>query len=47
MSQDKGTITLEELIVQADSLRRYIESLQRAQIEILESINSIESAFLP
>ena len=44
MSQDKETITLEELIVQADSLRRYIESLQRAQIEILESINSIESA---
>ncbi|MEM0262965.1 MAG: prefoldin subunit alpha [Saccharolobus sp.] len=44
MSQDKGTITLEDLIMQADSLRRYIESLQRAQTEILDSINSIESA---
>ncbi|AAK40679.1 prefoldin subunit alpha [Saccharolobus solfataricus] len=44
MSQGQGGITLDELIAQADYLKRYIDSLQRTQLELLESINSIDSA---
>ncbi|MCH4814528.1 MAG: prefoldin subunit alpha [Saccharolobus sp.] len=44
MSQGQGGITLDDLIAQADYLKRYIDSLQRTQLELLESINSIDSA---
>lgn len=44
MSQGEGGITLDDLIAQADYLKRYIDSLQRTQLELLESINSIDSA---
>ncbi|BDB97240.1 MAG: prefoldin subunit alpha [Saccharolobus sp.] len=44
MSQGQGAISLEELIAQADYLKKYIDSLQKTQLELLDSINSIDSA---
>ncbi|WP_338600210.1 prefoldin subunit alpha [Sulfolobus tengchongensis] len=44
MSQGQGGITLEDLIAQADYLKRYIDSLQKTQLELLESISSIDAA---
>lgn len=44
MSQGHGAISLEELIAQADYLKKYIDSLQKTQLELLDSINSIDSA---
>lgn len=44
MSQGQGAISLEELIAQAEYLKKYIDSLQKTQLELLDSINSIDSA---
>ncbi|TRM81227.1 prefoldin subunit alpha [Sulfolobus sp. D5] len=44
MSQNQGAISLEDLIAQADYLRKYIDSLQKTQLEILDSLSSVDSA---
>lgn len=42
--EQRTVITLEDLLAQAEALRREIEALQKLRDELMESLNSVKSA---